>query len=68
NDNREKRRSPRLDATSKTDLKQCADKHLGTPFRTRGNPLYLAVHAWSSPALATLLPELWQPTKTRNQV
>jgi hypothetical protein len=26
-----------------TDPKQCADKHLGTTFRKRGNPLYLAV-------------------------
>ncbi|WP_423959909.1 hypothetical protein [Bradyrhizobium sp.] len=42
NDNWEKRRSPRLDETSKTDLKQCADKYLVTPFRKRGNPLYLA--------------------------
>ncbi|MGA7808667.1 hypothetical protein [Bradyrhizobium sp.] len=43
NDNREKRRSPKFDETSKTDLKQCADKYLGTPFRKRGNPLYLAI-------------------------
>src|SRR5258706_4675708 len=31
-----------LDGTSETDLKQCADKNLGTKFRKRGNPLYLA--------------------------
>ena len=31
-----------LDGTSETDPKQCADKHLGTKFRKRGNPLYLA--------------------------
>src|ERR1700704_2444441 len=32
---------------SETDPKQCADKHLGTKFRKRGNPLYLAIHSWS---------------------
>jgi hypothetical protein len=32
-----------LDGMSETDTKQCADKHLGTKFRQRGNPLYLAV-------------------------
>jgi hypothetical protein len=31
-----------LDGTSETDLKQCVDKHLGTKFRQRENPLYLA--------------------------
>jgi hypothetical protein len=32
-----------LDGTSDIYLKQCADKYLGTEFRKRGNPLYLAV-------------------------
>jgi hypothetical protein len=32
-----------LDGTSETNPKQCADKHLGTKFRQRGNPLYLAI-------------------------
>jgi hypothetical protein len=33
-----------LDGTPQIDLKQCADKNLGTKFRRRGNPLYLAFH------------------------
>src|SRR5450631_655129 len=32
-----------FDGTSETDQKQCADKNLGTKFRQRGNPLYLAI-------------------------
>ena len=37
-----KRRSLISTETSAIDLKQCADKNLGTKFRKRGNPLYLA--------------------------
>jgi hypothetical protein len=43
NDNGEKAPLADLDGTSETDQKQCADKHLGTKFRKRGNPLYLAI-------------------------
>jgi hypothetical protein len=43
NDNRKKRRSLVSTGASETDLKQCADRNLGTKFRKRGNPLYLAV-------------------------
>ena len=42
NSNRQKRRSHVATETSETDLKQRADKHLGTKFRQRGIPLYLA--------------------------
>ena len=42
NDNRKKAPLAHLDGTSETDLKQCADKNLGTKFRKRGSPLYLA--------------------------
>jgi hypothetical protein len=40
-----------LGGTSETDLKQCAGKNLGTKFRKRGNPLYLAIKS-SYPRLA----------------
>jgi hypothetical protein len=40
-----------LDGTSETDLKQCADKNLGTKFRQRGNPLYLAIQTSREPAI-----------------
>jgi hypothetical protein len=43
NDNRKKCRSLISTERRKTDPKQCADKHLGTKFRRRGNPLYLAI-------------------------
>ena len=42
NDNRKKRRSLISMERRRIDPKQCADKHLGTKFRKRGNPLYLA--------------------------
>src|ERR1700738_2265731 len=51
NDNRKKRRSLISTGASETDLKQCADRNLGTKFRKRGNPLYLAIHGRPSPAL-----------------
>ena len=41
--NRNKRRSLFRDVLTYADLKQCADKNLGTKFRQRGNSLYLAV-------------------------
>jgi hypothetical protein len=43
NDNWKKRRSLISTERRKTDPNQCADKHLGTKFRERGNPLYLAI-------------------------
>ncbi len=43
NDNRIKARLADRNGTSDNDLKQCADRHLGTKFRKRGDPLYLAV-------------------------
>jgi hypothetical protein len=42
NNNQKKAPLTRLKETSESDLKQCADKNLGTKFRKRGNPLYLA--------------------------
>jgi hypothetical protein len=54
NDNRKKAPLADLDGTSETDLKQCADKYLGTKFRKRRNPLYLAIHGRSSGAQGQL--------------
>jgi hypothetical protein len=42
NDNRKKAPLAHLDGTSETDLKQCADKHLGTKF-VRGAKVVAAV-------------------------
>ena len=42
NNNQKNTPLTRLKETSESDLKQCADKNLGTKFRKRGNPLYLA--------------------------
>jgi hypothetical protein len=43
-ENQKLEQAPRshLERKSEIDLKQCADKSLGTKFRKRGNPLYLA--------------------------